>query len=247
MHVSKHDLSPGSLTAGCEAGRLDEMSSSNRSRRCTGVIVDLDGTLADTLRDISNAVNVGLAELGLPPQPMEAVREYVGDGVAMLCRRAMNSQRLEQLDRMVAIVLEQYRLHDLDHTRLYEGVPDMLDGLAELGVPVAVLSNKPQEATERLVRALCGRWRFAAVEGYRTDERKKPDPRTAIEIAVRMGAEPREVWMVGDSQGDIATARAAGMVSVGATWGFRSRAELESLGPDYLIDKPTDLLSLIRV
>lgn len=213
--------------------------------KCRGVIIDLDGTIANTLYDIWASVNAGLWMFGLPAQSMDAVRQFVGDGLPELCRRAMAGRRLEDADRLAAVVLEQYRLHDLDHTTLYDGVPDLLDGLTARGVPMAVLSNKPHAATARMVDALCGRWRFVAVQGYTSDDRRKPDPRTALEIIAKMGAEPAGVVMLGDSQADIATGKAAGLVSVAATWGFRSRAVLEAAGPDFMIDRPTDLLSLI--
>jgi phosphoglycolate phosphatase len=229
---------------------------------CRGVILDLDGTLADTLRDITDAVNAVLAEMHLPGVAMESVREFVGEGLPTLCRRALGPEHLDKLDRMAAMVAEHYRLHDLDHTTLYDGVPEMLDELAARGIPLAVLSNKPQQATARMVAALCRRWRFVAVEGFRDEERRKPDPRVALEIVAKMHASPHEVWMLGDSQADIATAKAAvwmlgdsqadiatakaaDMVSVAATWGFRDRNVLEAQNPDHIIDRPADLFSLL--
>ncbi len=212
---------------------------------CKGIILDLDGTLADTLRDITNSVNVVLAEMGLPPQPIDSIRQYVGDGLPTLCRRALPPSYHHRIAEMAARVAQEYRVHDLDHTRLYDGIPALLDGLVARGLPLAVLSNKPEEATRRMVGALCGRWPFVAVEGFRDDEHRKPDPRTALDIAARMGASPAAVWMVGDSQADVATARAAGMVAVAATWGFRDRDVLVAAGPDFLIDRPTDLLALL--
>ena len=212
---------------------------------CRGVILDLDGTLADTLRDIADAVNTVLAAMGLPAVPAESIRQFVGEGLPMLCRRVLGDRHLDRAERMVPLVAEQYRLHDLDHTTLYPGVSDLLDALTARRIPMAVLSNKPQEATRRMVAALCDRWPFVAVEGFRDEEHRKPDPRVATEIVAKMCAAPREVWMLGDSQTDIATARAAGLVAVAATWGFRDRDVLAALSPDYLIDHPTDLLGLL--
>lgn len=212
---------------------------------CRGVIFDLDGTLADTLRDIVEAVNVGLHAMGLPPRSAEAVRQFVGDGLPLLCRRALGDDHADKADRLAALMLEHYRLHDLDHARLYDGIPELLDVLVARGVALAVLSNKPQPATTRIVNALCGKWPWTAVEGYRAEEFKKPDPRTAIEVARRMGAPPGEIILLGDSVPDVQTARAAGMRSVAATWGFRSREELAAAGPDHLIDRPGDLLPLL--
>ncbi len=212
---------------------------------CRGVILDLDGTLADTLRDITDAVNTVLAEMGLPAVPAESVRQCVGEGLPTLCRRILGDRHPDRAEQMVPLVAEQYRLHDLDHTTLYPGVSDLLDALAARRIPMAVLSNKPQEATRRMVAALCDRWRFVAVEGFRDEEHRKPDPRVAREIVAKMHAAPHEVWMLGDSQTDIATARAAGLVAVAATWGFRDRDVLAALRPDHLIDRPTDLIGLL--
>jgi phosphoglycolate phosphatase len=212
---------------------------------CRGVILDLDGTLADTLQDIHDAVNVGLEKLGLPGQPIEAIQRFVGDGLPLLCRRALGEQHADKAEQLAAMVVERYRLHDLDNTHLYDGIPSLLDGLTAQRIPIAVLSNKPAAATRRMVETLCGHWEWIAVEGYRAEEFKKPDPRTALGIVALMRARPAEVYMVGDSLPDIETAKAAGMVSVAATWGFRTREELRAGGPDYMIDEPDDLLMLL--
>ncbi len=212
---------------------------------CRGIIFDLDGTLADTLRDIHDCVNAVLASEGLSAQPMDAIRQFVGDGLPTLCRRAVPPEHHDRIERIVPLIAEQYRLHDLDHTTLYDGIPEVLDALTARGIPLAVLSNKPDEATQRMVRALCGRWRFIAIEGFRGDEFRKPDPRTALGIASKMNVPPVHVWMVGDSQADIATARAAGMVAVAVTWGFRDRPTLEAADPDSLIHHPVELLALL--
>jgi phosphoglycolate phosphatase len=212
---------------------------------CRGVILDLDGTLADTLRDITDAVNTALAEMDLPGVSTESVRQFVGEGLPTLCRRALGDEHLDKLDRMTAAVAGQYRLHELDHTTLYKGVPEMLDALTARRIPLAVLSNKPNDATKRMVSALCGRWRFVAVEGFRDEGHRKPDPRVAVEIVAKMDASPDEVWMLGDSQADVATAKAAGLAAIAVTWGFRDRKVLEALNPDHIIDRPAELLGLL--
>jgi phosphoglycolate phosphatase len=231
---------PASRTAGKRERALSKRTA------CEGVILDLDGTLANTLRDITESVNTALSGMRLPTVTGEAVRQFVGEGLPMLCRRALGNEHLDKLDQMLSLVTEQYRLHDLDHTVLYDGVAEMLDGLTARGIPMAVLSNKLEHATRRTVAALCSRWTFVAVEGFRDEESRKPNPRVPLEIVGRMNAIPSEVWMVGDSQTDIATARAAGLVAVAATWGFRDRDVLEALGPDHVIDRPTDLLALLQ-
>jgi len=212
---------------------------------CHGVIFDLDGTLADTLQDITDSVNYGLQQLGRPSVTAAQVRRYVGDGLPMLCRRALGESHADQSDTMAAIVLEQYRLHDMDHTVLYDGMPELLDALVRRNITLAVYSNKPHSATERMVKTLCSRWPFVAIEGYRAEEFKKPDPRMALQIASLMKAPPHEVCMMGDSLPDIQTARAAGMVAVAVTWGFRDAGELQAAGPDYLINHPRELFNIL--
>jgi len=112
-------------------------------------------------------------------------------------------------------------------------------------MPTAVLSNKPHAATVELVRALFPRHPFTAVLGTRDDRTKKPDPSGALEIASAMGLPPGEILFVGDTPVDVETARRAGMISVGALWGMRTREELEAAGAQHLIARPHELLELL--
>ncbi|MEP0843401.1 MAG: HAD family hydrolase [Phycisphaerae bacterium] len=210
-----------------------------------GVIFDLDGTVADTLPDIAAAVNVGLESFGLPPRPTDEVRLMVGEGLPTLCRRAIEGHPHVPLEELVRRVTTHYAGHRLDQTVPFAGVPELLDGLAARGIPIAILTNKPHEHTVPMVEALFGRWRFAAVEGYRREDRRKPDPRTALEIVEAMHARPADVLMVGDSKTDMLTALNAGLVPVGVAWGYRPRAELLAAGARHLLDRPEDLLAIL--
>ncbi len=213
--------------------------------RTRGIIFDLDGTLADTLPDIADAVNVGLSQFGLTERTPAEVRGWVGEGLPTLVRRAIEACRADlPLDAVVAAVTAAYRERRLNKTVPFAGIPELLDALVARGIPMAVLTNKPHEHTVPMIAALFGKWPFIAVEGYRQEGRKKPDPRIALEIVGRMRAAPGEVMMVGDSFTDIATAINAGMIPVGATWGYRSRAELIAAGARHLIDRPMELLEL---
>ena len=209
------------------------------------VIFDLDGTLADTLRDIADAVNFALSALGLPNHPVPQFAAWIGDGLAKLCLRAMVGKLIEHSDEVAALAGEHYRAHQMDHTVLYPGVPELLDALVPLGLPLGVLSNKPHEFTVQMVDALCARWRFRVVEGCRDDALRKPDPRVARELCSKLGADPSRTVFVGDTAVDIETARNAGMISVGVTWGFRGRAELRDAGANHIIDKPAELLTIL--
>ncbi len=209
------------------------------------VIFDLDGTLADTLPDLTDAVNYGLAALGLPAATPDQVRSWVGEGLPTLCQRALATfQSPLDAAALIPLVTEHYAAHRLDKSGPFPGIPGLLDELNRRGLPVCVLSNKPHLHTEPMVMAMFAGWRFAAIEGYREESRKKPDPRTAREIADRLGLAPVEILMVGDSATDIRTAVNAGLVPVGATWGYRPREDLVAAGAKHLIDHPADLLKL---
>lgn len=210
-----------------------------------GVIFDFDGTLVDTLPDIAEAVNVGRKAFGLAECPVSDVRDWIGEGMPSLCQKALGQSVNTHLEEMVSMVTSYYREHCLDETILFPGISELLDCLAEREVPMAILSNKPHEHTVAMAEALLGRWSFVAVEGYQVEQRRKPEPSTALEILARMQLEPSEVMMVGDSATDMATAGNAGLLPVGVTWGYRSREQLIDAGAVHLIDRAEDLLALI--
>ena len=211
-----------------------------------GIIFDFDGTLADTLPDIADSVNAGLIALGLAARPYAEVRDWIGEGLPLLCRRAIRDADGVDLDEMVRVVTGHYRENRLNKVRPFDGVAALLDALVERNVPIAVLTNKPHEHTTPMMDALFSDWPFAAIEGYREESRRKPDPRAALEIVGRMGLSPGEVLMVGDSFTDMQTGVNAGLVPIGCTWGYRSRAELLDAGAHALIDHPGELLTHVR-
>lgn len=211
-----------------------------------GIIFDLDGTLVDTLPDIAAAVNVGRAAMGLPPWPVSDIRKWIGEGLPTLCRRALTDAPQVPVDNMLPIVSAHYEAHRLDQTVPYRGVPELLDALVARSIPMAILSNKPHVHTLPMAQAIFGRWPFVAIEGYRLEERRKPDPRTASDIVRAMNREPDEVALVGDSDTDMRTALNAGLVAVGATWGYRSREIIAAAGARYLVDAPAQVLDLCR-
>jgi phosphoglycolate phosphatase len=217
----------------------------------SGIIFDLDGTLADTLPDIADAVNEGLRAFGLAERSPGEVRRWIGEGMPTLCGRALAAAGAGDripLAGLITAVTSAYHDRRLNKTAPFPGIRELLDELALREIPMGVLSNKPHEHTVPMVEALfdrAGMPRFLAVEGYRQERRRKPDPRTALDIAAAMRVEPSEVILVGDSPTDMATAINAGLVPVGATWGYRSREELLEAGAAHLIDAPRDLLSLL--
>lgn len=217
------------------------------------IIFDLDGTLADTLPDLTTSVNVAMEACGLPQRSAAEVRQWIGSGLAILCQRAIAGEAGPAAevvdDGQVAAMMDafkrHYREHLLDETRAYPAIPLVLDELTARGAGLAVLSNKPHDHVVPMMDALFNRWRWQAIEGVRDGGTKKPDPTVALEILRRFDLPAREVMLVGDSGIDVATARAAGFVAVAVTWGFRDRDELVAAGPQYLIDDPQQLLSLV--
>ena len=208
-------------------------------------IFDLDGTLIDSLDDIADALNHGLRELRRSTATRDEVRDWIGDGLPMLCRRAAKIDDDELVHRLVALTTHRYRRHCVDATRPYRNILTQLELLRNRGLPLAVLSNKPHDLTMHILDRLNLRALFDYARGCTRDDDRKPSPRVALEIAGAMTRAPDEVMLVGDSEVDVATARNAGMVSVAVTWGFRSKSELEAVRPDHIIDSPDEIAALI--
>ena len=201
----------------------------------------MDGTLADTLQDITEATNAALRWAGLPSCGPEEVRRYVGSGVKVLVRRASGLEGPRRVAEIEGVLRDYYREHAMDHTRLYPGVAEMLDRLAAGGVPMCIFSNKPQAYTVLTVEGLLSKWSFVEALGESGENPRKPDPTVARRLVQRMGLGRDEVALVGDSEVDAETGRNAGMYCVGVTWGFRDRADLEQAGASQIIDRPEQL------
>jgi len=173
-------------------------------------------------------MNRTLRSHGFPEHPVEAYRSFVGEGLRRLVERALPPGTEDRLQAVLSTYQADYAEHMLDATVLFPGVSGVLDALARANVPMAVLSNKTDGATRRLVEALCGRWTFRETMGERAGVPRKPDPTAALFLADALGAPPERVVLVGDTQVDMLTARAAGMRPVGVLWGFRPKEVLAS-------------------
>jgi phosphoglycolate phosphatase len=211
------------------------------------VLFDLDGTLLDTLTDLADATNHALRRLGFPEHPRDSFRYFIGDGVETLVQRILPQDRCDAatMAECAGLMRREYAQRWAATTRPFAGIPELLDALTARGVPMAVLSNKPDEFTRLCVAQLLPGWKFAAVLGAGTALPRKPDPGGAREIARRLGVVPGEVLYLGDTNTDMQTAVAAGMFPVGALWGFRTADELTESGAQVLVEKPLDLLSIL--
>ncbi len=215
-------------------------------------IFDLDGTLLDTSKDLGNATNYALRQCGLPERPLDDYYQLVGRGIFNLFRAAMQPfvqpEKIEEhVPVMASHFLPYYDAHMCDMTRPYDGIEDLLNILDSKGVALSVASNKYQEGTEKLVRHFFGSHGFVKILGQREGQPIKPDPAIVGQIMeAAPAARKDEVVYIGDSNVDMQTGINAGVRTVGVTWGFRSRAELESYSPSAIIDSPLQLLEHIQ-
>ena len=210
------------------------------------VIFDLDGTLADTIASITYCGNLALSRFGLSSFGEEDYKRFVGDGAAMLVRRALlaaGDERLEHFDEVYEAYLEIFAKDCMYQVKPYEGICALLEELKRLSVRIAVLSNKPDRDSLRVVEALFGKGYFDFVQGQRADIPRKPDPAGVYRIMEAFGLPAGDFLYVGDSGVDMKTGRAAGIFTVGVLWGFRDRKELVENGADAVISKPLELLS----
>lgn len=210
------------------------------------VIFDLDGTLADTIASITYCGNLALSRFALPSFGEEDYKHFVGDGAAMLIRRALlaaGDERLEHFDEVYETYLEIFAKDCMYQVKPYEGICALLEELKRLSVRIAVLSNKPDRDSLRVVEALFGKGYFDFVQGQRADIPRKPDPAGVYRIMEAFVLPAGDFLYVGDSGVDMKTGRAAGIFTVGVLWGFRDRKELVENGADAVISKPLELLS----
>jgi len=207
------------------------------------ILFDLDGTLIDSLADIAAAANQALGSMNFPGHPVDAYRYFVGDGLAVLASRIVpaGSSQL-QTDEVARQFTTVYETTWRQTTCPYPGIADMLTELGRFPLTLAILSNKPDAFTEIYVTHFFSDIPFSHVYGNRPEVPKKPAPDAALAIANGIGVSPAHCLFVGDTSVDIETGKSAGMTTVGVTWGFRERRELEESGADIIIDSPHQLI-----
>ena len=205
------------------------------------IVFDLDGTLVDSIGDIVAHLNAALVDHGSAAHDIADIGEWVGYGAEQLVVRAVPREDL--VAPVLASFRARYRARPVIDTRVYEGLAPVLDALAARG-PLAVLSNKPHELTLEVCATLLSRWPFSVIHGQRADRPRKPDPAALRAVASELGVDVKACALVGDSEVDVATARAADAVSIGVSWGLRPLAVLTAAAPDYLVHTPDELGAL---
>lgn len=211
-------------------------------------ILDIDGTLLDSVESIAYVANKVLNTYGLPSQPVEAYNYYAGDGADELMKRALKAGgdlELENFERGRVLYREIFAVDPLYKVTAYDGMPEALSEMKKKGIRLAVLSNKPHTAAVKAVEAIYGTDCFDVIQGQTEGVPRKPSPEGAWKIAKEFGIAPEECIYVGDTDTDMKTGKGAGMLTVGVTWGFRDREELEEHHADVIIDHPLELLKLL--
>ena len=194
---------------------------------------------------MANATNWALTQLGCPTHPLESYRYFVGEGARELCARALPADKQNLVDDALRLMRERYDAHCFDLTKLYPGIPELISALAERHYRLAVLSNKPDVFTERMILRYFNPSPFTIVRGQLPNVPLKPDPTAALRISQEIGVPPAQWLYLGDTNTDMRTARAAGMHAVGVLWGFRDREELVESGAEHIVAKPEEVLRLL--
>lgn len=205
---------------------------------------DLDGTLVNTVADIAAATNCALKALGFPPHETDAYYRFVGNGMAKLCERALPEGCKDRTNELVELYNARYLAHCRELSEPYEGMPETLRELADAGVSLAVVTNKPQSQTDLVVSRYYPDIPFIAVLGASERYPSKPAPDMLLAVTSRFGFLEGETLYIGDSNVDVEFAHAAQIPCVGVSWGFRGPAELESAGAEFIVTRAHEIADI---
>ena len=211
-----------------------------------GIIFDLDGTLVDSLHDISDAMNTVLESLNYPTHTYDTYQYFIGSGLRNLISKALTSSnnKEEQIEICFEMIIQEYRKICTSKTKPYEGILELLDNLTSQNIKLAVFSNKADELTKKIASEIFPN-HFDTAVGLSTEELKKPNPFEAIEISKKWNLKPEEILFVGDSDIDMKTAVNANMFPVGVSWGYRTEEELKSSGAKLVINNASELIEIL--
>ena len=210
-----------------------------------GLIFDLDGTLVDTLGDLTDSMNAALGHLGRPQRTADQCRRYIGHGLRKYAERALGPDYIHLTDALMEHMIAHYRGNCLNKTAAFSGMQQTIQTLAAQGLRLAVLTNKNQAPSETITRHFFP-GTFDPIVGAAEGRTPKPDPQTTLDIINGWGVDKNEVLFIGDSEADIQTALNAGIRPIGCLWGFRDTDILRGAGAQTLIQRPPQILDIIR-
>ncbi len=208
-------------------------------------VFDLDGTLVNTLHDLTNSLNYALTECGFPALSEARVAAIVGHSVNFMCEHAVPPEHKDQAGKVLKLYMEHYKEHSLDLSHAYDGMIDAVNAIKAAGVTVAIASNKPHADTVKVVETLYPRNTFALVLGRMDKFAIKPAPDALRFIMDYFGVTPEESVYVGDSDVDVQFAHNAGMRCVSVNWGFRSVEEILAAGATCITGEPEKVPELV--
>ncbi|MES0492143.1 MAG: HAD family hydrolase [Leptospirales bacterium] len=212
------------------------------------VLFDLDGTLLNTIPDVATASNAALEQSNFPTHSIRTYEKMVGHGLRDLISKALPENLTTDnatIDHVVQNMLLHYENCYAAQTKPYPGILDMLQELTEKSVRLAVLSNKNDYFTKKIIYHIFKEYKFEIVLGARDNVPKKPNPAAAFEIIESMNLKSEDYLYMGDSPTDMKTALACNMFPVGVSWGYRPAQEIEKAGARVMLNHPLELLSLI--
>ena len=207
-------------------------------------IFDLDGTIIDTIQSMTHSISLTMGNFGYAPVDEAHTRQFVGDGYRKLVERALlysGDKELVHYEEALSIYEKIFRDNCLYKVKAYDGMPGFLSYLKEKGIKIGVLTNKSHERAVECVEAVYGKNYFDLIIGEGNGIKVKPDPAGAFLMAGRFSLPPSACLYFGDTNTDMKTGRNAGMDTVGVTWGFRDRQELEAFQPKYIISHPSEI------
>jgi len=208
-----------------------------------GIIFDLDGTLVNSLEDISDAMNSVLKGLNFPIHNYDTYQYFIGSGLRNLVSKALpeSNNSIDEIETCFESMVKGYRETCTIKTKPYDGIIELLDNLVSRNIKLAVFSNKADELTKKIVADIFPNY-FSNVVGLSIESLKKPNPFEAIAISEKWNLKPEEIIFIGDSDIDMQTAVNANMFPVGVTWGYRTEEELKASGAKLVIHSPLDLI-----
>lgn len=209
------------------------------------VIYDLDGTLLYTLEDLMNSVNHTMRYFNCPERTLDEIRQFIGNGVAVLLKRsAPTGTDEETLKEMMNVFKPHYLKHMYDNTCAYDGVIDMMREIKAAGFLTGIVSNKLDPAVKELDKLFFNGLTDSAIGA--PPDAKKPDPTGVFMCLKDINSCPDEAIYIGDTDVDLLTAHNSNMKCIGVSWGFRGREFLENINCDYIVDKPSEVLPLLN-
>lgn len=213
--------------------------------RVETIIFDLDGTLLDTLEDLTDAVNHALSEFDMPKRDISEIRNFVGNGIRRLMIKAVpNGENNSDFEAVFAEFRRYYNIHCNDKTKPYDGVLELIDALRGKNIKLAIVSNKVDSAVQSLNKRYFPQ--ISVAVGDREGMQRKPAPDSVFLAMSQCGAKRSTTLYVGDSEVDIETAKNAGIKCISVLWGFRNKEQLLESGAKLFIEKPLGLLELIE-